>query len=314
LAEVESRIQERAAGATKHSEVNFKGRIIEYIWMLKKQGYPGTTVRKYGWLIRKLRNCGVDLLDPEDVKRVVASHDNWSNSYKVQFVSAYDHWAKMLGLTWDKPHYKQEEKLPLIPTEHDIDQLIAGCGRKVATFLQLLKETGIRYREAWLLKWANIDFVRETVNVVSVKKGKPRQLKISRKLIGMLNLLLKKSEKVFGDISYGTMGTNLLRQRKRIATKLQNPRILQITPHKLRHWKASMEYHRTNNLLYVKEILGHRSILSTMIYTHLIEEPQNDEYMSRVTRSVEGSRRLVESGFEYIKEWSDGLMLFRKRK
>jgi len=39
-------------------------------------------------------------------------------------------------------------KIPFIPTETEIDHLIAGCGRKTATLLQLLKETGIRIGEA----------------------------------------------------------------------------------------------------------------------------------------------------------------------
>jgi hypothetical protein len=34
-----------------------------------------------------------------------------------------------------------------MPTEQEIDILIAGCGRKTATYLQLLKDTGARCGE-----------------------------------------------------------------------------------------------------------------------------------------------------------------------
>lgn len=75
-----------------------------------------------------------------------------------------------------------------------------------------------------------------------------------------------------------------------------------------------MGYHRTKNLILVKEMLGHKSIQSTMIYTHLIKVPESDEWISRVTRSVKGARALVEACFEYVTEFDDGLKLFRKRK
>ena len=64
----------------------------------------------------------------------------------------------------------------------------------------------------------------------------------------------------------------------------------------------------------LKEMLGHRSINSTMIYTHLIEGAESNDWISKVTRSVKGARALVDAGFEYVKDFQDGLMLFCKRK
>jgi len=42
-------------------------------------------------------------------------------------------------------------------------------------------------------------------------------------------------------------------------------------------------------------------------------EFESNEFTSRVTKSVEGARRLVEAGFEYVCAM-DGYKLFRKRK
>jgi integrase len=50
-------------------------------------------------------------------------------------------------MRWEPPTYRKIRKIrkiPVIPTETEIDQLIAGCNRRKATFLQLLKETGMR--------------------------------------------------------------------------------------------------------------------------------------------------------------------------
>ena len=164
-----------------------------------------------------------------------------------------------------------------------------------------------------MLTWTDVDFKKETINIASAKNGIPRELRISQNLIGMLNRLPRTREKVFGNISYTTMRNNLNDQKKRIAEKLQNPRIARIKCHTLRHWRASMEYHRGAGLVEIKEMLGHRTLTSTLVYTHLMKNTKKDEYISRATRSVKGARALIETGFQYVTE-IDGLKLFRKRK
>jgi len=73
-----------------------------------------------------------------------------------------------------------------------------------------------------------------------------------------------------------------------------------------------MEYYRTNNLIHVMEVLGHRSMLNTILYTRLIGL-RNDDYSSQVAITVEEACKLVEAGFEYVCE-IDGSKIFRKRK
>lgn len=91
-----------------------------------------------------------------------------------------------------------------------------------------------------------------------------------------------------------------------------NPRINKITFHTFRHYKATMEYHRTKDLLHVQKILGHKSILSTMVYTHLVNF-NGDDFHSATAKTVEEAQKLVESGFEYVTSFDD-VRLFRKRK
>ncbi|MEM2441799.1 MAG: tyrosine-type recombinase/integrase [Candidatus Bathyarchaeia archaeon] len=61
------------------------------------------------------------------------------------------------------------------------------------------------------------------------------------------------------------------RQRRRIAHKLNNLRLKQIHFHTIRHWKATMEYAKTRDILHVMKVLGHKNIKNTLIYTHLVE-------------------------------------------
>jgi hypothetical protein len=85
------------------------------------------------------------------------------------------------------------------------------------------------------------------------------------------------------------MFNNFNAQRKRSAKKLGNPRLLKIHFHTFRHWKATMEYHRTKDILYVMKLLGHKSIANTLIYTQLVEF-EGDEYCSAAASNVEEQR------------------------
>jgi len=102
------------------------------------------------------------------------------------------------------------------------------------------------------------------------------------------------------------------RQRKRIAAKLRNPRINNITFHTFRHFKATMEYHKTRDILHVMRVLGHKSINNTLVYTHLVDF-KDDEWVSKVARNADEACGLVEAGFEFVCE-VNGSHIFRKRK
>lgn len=84
----------------------------------------------------------------------------------------------------------------------------------------------------------------------------------------------------------------------------------------LRHWKATMLYHQTKDILYVKEFLGHRKIDSTLLYIQIervLFKETSDEFTVKVANEPEEIKALLEVGFEYVCE-KDGLMFFRKRK
>lgn len=184
--------------------------------------------------------------------------------------------------------------------------------KKVATSLQLLKETGMRIGESWNLEWIDIDNENRTVTCTPEKHGTPRQFKVSNKLLAMLNMLPKKGNKVFGGTSSIGHRYNFTTQRKRLAKKLQNPRLQKISFHSLRHWKATMEYHRTKDILHVKEMLGHRQLSSTMVYTHLVQFENND-YHVKTAKNLKEACELAKVGFSYFTE-IQGVQVFRKPK
>ena len=54
----------------------------------------------------------------------------------------------------------------------------------MATFLQILKETGARCGEIWWLKWADIDFESKVINITPEKNSNPRVVHLSQQTNG----------------------------------------------------------------------------------------------------------------------------------
>ena len=137
-------------------------------------------------------------------------------------------------------------------------------------------------------------------------------MKVSSKLIAMLKCLPHKSQRPFaqGNISY--IEQSFYTKRKQLAFKLQNPRLLNISFHTLRHWKATTEYNRTKDILHVKQLLGHRNINNTLVYTQLVSF-KSDEYHVRTAKTLKEACELAEAGFEYFTT-INYVQVFRKRK
>ena len=108
---------------------------------------------------------------------------------------------------------------------------------------------------------------------------------------------------------------NLLKQRRRLAKKIANPRIAKIHFHLIRHWFGTMEYHKTQSIIKVQKLLGHKSVLNTQIYVNLEQAifEVNEDYDVKLAETLDEACKLLEVGFEYVTDM-DGKKLFRKRK
>ena len=106
------------------------------------------------------------------------------------------------------------------------------------------------------------------------------------------------------------------RQRKKIAYKLVNPRLNQIKIHTLRHWKGTTEYDKTKDIRHVMQVLGHKNIKNTLLYTQLVSVGENKGFICKIAKTPTEAVALIEEGFELNCSYgeNDEIKLFRKKK
>ena len=132
----------------------------------------------------------------------------------------------------------------------------------------------------------------------------------------MLGRLKRTKNGPFGYGNIDNFRRTYEKQRRGLAFKLGNPRLEQVTFHTLRHWKATMLYHQTKDILYVMRFLGHKSIKNTLVYIQLEEALFNrepEEYLCKVADTVEDAKAIIELGYQYVCEFNQS-KLFRRRK
>jgi integrase len=291
-------------------------KIIEHTLWMQKEGYRPATIKAAAKTLRAVgRRC--DILTPEEIKGHLVKA-NYGENRRDKILGDLTRFYKWMKVDFYRPLSRRVETLPFIPLESEIDSLIGGLGPKLSAFTRLVKETGARPMEIFQLKWTDLDTESNTVSITPEKGSRPRRPRINPNTVASImnqprtSIYIFHNEKRDNEDQYRNFFRNFAGQRTRIARTLQNPRIRRISFKTLRHWKASTLYAKTKDLLLVKETLGHRSISSTMKYTHLIQF-QDDDYVCKVAKTVGEAKTLVESGFEYVTD-VDEHKLFRKRK
>ena len=178
-------------------------------------------------------------------------------------------------------------KLPDTLSVIEIDSLISAIdlshpqGERNRAILEVLYSCGLRVSELTNLKLSNIRFKEGYVKVVG-KGNKERFAPIGGVAIKFLKIYLKEI-RTHQDIKKGSEDIVFLNRRgkqltrvmiftiiKDLATKIGMKK--KISPHTFRHSFATHLIEGGADLRAIQEMLGHESITTTEIYTHLDRE------------------------------------------
>lgn len=167
------------------------------------------------------------------------------------------------------------ERLPRALTAHEVCQLLAhrGAGGPLASVaIGLLLATGMRVSELVSLRVGDVDFRTGKVQVIG-KGDRQRVAFVTDPDFG------KELEALFSAVHRNRF---LLRDRRGVLTTKRVRRIVKtvakaagitrnVTPHMLRHTAATMLIERRTDIRFVQQLLGHRSITTTQMYTTVTE-------------------------------------------
>ena len=154
-----------------------------------------------------------------------------------------------------------------------------------SAFFEALYSTGCRISEMTAVKWGEIDFGRGTL-IVTGKGSKERLVILGKPAIDSLLRLRAKAEELGPELAADGADAFLSPTRRRVSPRLMQRRMktylveaglpTDLTPHKLRHSFATHLLDAGADLRSVQEMLGHASLSTTQIYTHVSVERLKD--------------------------------------
>lgn len=196
---------------------------------------------------------------------------------------------------------KKEKKLPNFLQFEELQKLFDSVdlqtplGIRNRLILELLYATGLRVSELTNLKLKDIDFNNREIRVFG-KGSKERVVFFGEYASKYLKLYLNESrnillkEKTSEFLLINNNGTRLTsRGVESIIDKIVQDIALKhnISPHVLRHTFATDMLNNGADLKSVQELLGHSSLSTTQIYTHITSERLRSVYLSSFPRQNE---------------------------
>lgn len=195
---------------------------------------------------------------------------------------------------------KKEEKLPRFINEYELDKMFeipdnSPKGQRDRLILELLYGTGVRVSELVNIKINDIDFNNNSIKVRG-KGNKDRYVFYGKYCKEAINNYIKNGRisllngKTSDYLLLNRFGKNIsVVSIRKILNEIINKCSLdiKISPHVLRHTFATHLLNEGADIMHVKELLGHSSLSTTSIYTHVTNEKIKEVYYKTHPRAKE---------------------------
>jgi len=194
----------------------------------------------------------------------------WSQSSAYTAAVAVGALLRYMGLADRVRPPRRPRTLPRVPTRAQVRSLLSAARTlEERLVVGLLAGTGMRVSELAGLRVEDVDFETGTIRVFG-KGGKERVVFIPQDLLPLLRQRVSQvgSGYLFPSpmdpsrhVSYVTLERVVARVAKRAGVR--------VTPHALRHFFATLMLESGLNIREVQELLGHSSLSTTQVYTHV---------------------------------------------
>lgn len=247
-----------------------------------------------------LNGKSVEDVTRKDIEDYLKFNDNMKEKSRVHYLTVIRNFYKFLideELIDNNPcdtiaMPKISKTLPHYLTEEEINKLLSfplntPYDYRNKAMLEILYATGMRVSELVDLKLENLH-LDENFIIVMGKGSKERLCPFSdicKKYLTIYleeyrNSLLKKKRTNY--VFLNNHGSNITRQGffKHLKEIAKNAGIeKEISPHTLRHSYATNLLKNGADLRVIQELLGHSDLVTTEIYTHVLNEKQKEDYL-----------------------------------
>ena len=235
---------------------------------------------------------------------------------KIATLRSFYKWGNRLGFTTNNPMTlirtpRQSKRLPKAITIEQIERLLATpnendvLGRRDRAMLETLYSTGIRVSELVGLNHDDLDFENEAMHVRG-KGRKERIVPLGSHALGAIRryIELMTSDAKFApiwaarDAGEESLSLFLNKHGSRLSSRSVRRKLDKylravgldptISPHTLRHSFATHLLDNGADLRSVQELLGHQSLSTTQVYTHLSTARVEDAYKDAHPRAEAG--------------------------
>lgn len=260
---------------------------------LSLSGLKKTTIKRYTSMIMKFANTvGKDPLelsldDAKDFLNNLKNNEELSIGTVNDYRSAIKYlFEAVLDKGWNDrkiAYIKGYKPLPTVLEKSQVIEIINSIDDLVyKTILTTIYSSGLRIQEAINLRISDIDSKRMQIYVRESKSGSARNAILSEKNLTLLRKYLKShplnklgrwkpEEYIFCTSSRDkSVCSKTIRNALNEAVKKLNIS-KKITVHTLRHSFATHLLEEGVSIFAIKELLGHRSILSTTVYLHVVD-------------------------------------------
>jgi integrase/recombinase XerC len=165
---------------------------------------------------------------------------------------------------------RRPRRLPDAPKEAEVDELLehaeghSALALRNRALLELLYSGGLRSAEAVGLDLSDLDFEREAIHIRG-KGGKSRMVPLGEEAAHRVALYLRDARP---SLAHGANDAVFLSMRGRRLDTSTVRRLVR-NPHRLRHAFATHLLEGGADLRTIQELLGHASLSTTQIYSHV---------------------------------------------
>jgi site-specific recombinase XerD len=170
------------------------------------------------------------------------------------------------------PRIKHQQKLPVVLSEKEVEKLLHGTANiREKAMLSVLYSCGLRVNELCCLEIRDIDSSRMTVHIREGKGKKDRYVPLANKILPLLRCYYKK----YRPVKYLFNGKPCSPINQRELARILHENCCStgihkhITCHSLRHSYATHLLEMGENLMRIKELLGHQYLKTTLVYLHI---------------------------------------------